>query len=219
MTSGEKKALEVRFDFNSIPPLHLCIDRIADVSVQNETYVFDISEVNGNLAWRSLPVMTAGPSVCVPLNFTQQEVESIMKEPPAIRQLLAQRNVTFKPEDALIISKAVVKFNLRTIHFSPLSTDQKPECYLIKLAIEFDNSRHTGQVFVHLSAIISYVNLCNGRVLQVGTVGIDTIMIGIVDILVLAMCISSFLLCCRALVKAHFLKNVSSFLLVFYKEH
>lgn len=208
--------MEVRFDFNSIPPLHLCIDRIADVSVQNETYVFDISEVNGNRRWWltwvliNFTIITTLPSVCVPLNFTQQEVESIMKQPPTIRSLLAQRNITFRPEDALIISKAVVKFNLRTIHFSPLSTDQKPECYLIKLAIEFDNSRHTGQVFVHLSAIISYVNLCNGRVLQVGTVGIDTIVIGIVDILVLAMCISSFLLCCRALVKAHFLKNVSS---------
>lgn len=64
------------------------------------------------------------------------------------------------------MSKASIIFNLRTIHFSPDSMDQKPECYLIKIAIEFDNSRHTGQIFVRLNTIISYVNLCNGRILQ-----------------------------------------------------
>ncbi|KAI1718490.1 polycystin cation channel domain-containing protein [Ditylenchus destructor] len=187
------KPLEMFYPHSSIPPVKLCIDRIADVNIQNETYIFDISEVNE----------------CFSLNFTKEEVDQISKDPFAIRELFNRRNITFKPEDALIINKASVKINLRTIHFSPLSTDQKPECYLIKITIDFDNTRHTGQVFVRLHSIISYVNLCNGRVLQVGTVGIDTIAIGIIDILVLMLCISSLLLCCRALVKAHYLKNTT----------
>jgi hypothetical protein len=40
-------ALQKRIDFASIPPLQLCIHRIADVRVENFTYLFDISEVTG----------------------------------------------------------------------------------------------------------------------------------------------------------------------------
>ncbi|KAH7709428.1 mucolipin 1 [Aphelenchoides avenae] len=187
---SRKGPLEKPTDFLHIPPLKLCIDRLADVNVQNETYIFDVSEVHE----------------CFKLNFTQIEVAEIIQNPLTIRDIFIDRNITFKPDDALIISKASVKFNLRTIHFSPVSTDQKPECYLIKITIDFDNSRHTGQVFVDLHSIISYVNLCNGRVLQVGTVSTDTVLIGLVDVCVLVMCIASLLLCCRALVKAHLLK-------------
>lgn len=103
---------------------------------------------------------------CFQLNFTQNEVDSISYNQYAIREILAKRNITFTAEDALIMSKASIIFNLRTIHFSPVSTDQKPECYLMKVVIELDNSRHTGQIFVRLNALISYVNLCNGRILQ-----------------------------------------------------
>lgn len=84
----------------------------------------------------------------------------------AIKDFFSHQNLTFRPEDALIIQKAFVKFKLRTIHFSPTSMDQKPECYLIEISIDFDNTRHTGQVFIKLEAVIKYVNLCNGRVLQ-----------------------------------------------------
>lgn len=34
-------------NFANIPPIHLCIHRIADVRIVNATYLFDISEVNG----------------------------------------------------------------------------------------------------------------------------------------------------------------------------
>lgn len=45
----------------------------------------------------------------------------------------------------------------------------------------------------------------------VGSISIDTILIGIIDIIVLILCVFSLLLCCRALVKAHFLKLVNYF--------
>lgn len=57
----------------------------------------------------------------------------IIQNPFVIRDIFSERNITLKPDDALVISKASVKLNLRTIHFSPVSTDQKPECYLIKV--------------------------------------------------------------------------------------
>lgn len=152
------------------------------------------------------------------------EIESIKNNPQYIAEAFKRRNVTFKPEDALIISKADLRFNLRTIHFSPVSMDQAPECYLIRNRIIFDNSRHTGQVFVNLETLISYVNLCNGRILQGGQivkkychnsnvlvtgVGFDVIMVGSIDVIVLILCLSSLILCCRALFKAWVLKQVN----------
>ena len=56
--------------------------------------------------------------------------------------------------------------------------------------------------------IFSYVNLCNGRVLHVNSIGFDTAFIAIIDLLVLIMCVASVVLCLRALVRAHLLKNV-----------
>uniref|UniRef100_A0A183BMS3 PKD_channel domain-containing protein n=1 Tax=Globodera pallida TaxID=36090 RepID=A0A183BMS3_GLOPA len=157
----EHQSLRRHIAFGSIPPLQLCIDRIADVSIENETYIFDISEETD----------------CFLLNFTQKEVLDVFRDPYTIRRLLVQRNITFKAEDALIVSKAFINFNLRTIHFSTLQNDQKPECYLIKLIVCFDNSRHTGQIKVDLIAAISYINLCNGRILQVNSIGLDTVVI------------------------------------------
>uniref|UniRef100_A0A914MV01 Polycystin cation channel PKD1/PKD2 domain-containing protein n=1 Tax=Meloidogyne incognita TaxID=6306 RepID=A0A914MV01_MELIC len=197
--------LQKRIVFSAIPPLQLCIQRIADVIIENSTYIFDISEVNE----------------CFTLNFTHNEVRDIKSNPYTVRNLLAKRNITFTGEDALIISQAIVKFNLRTIHFSPLQNDQKPECYKIDIKIIFDNSRHTGQIKIKLNAnirffliflfnIFSYVNLCNGRVLHVNSIGFDTAFIAIIDLLVLIMCVASVILCLRALVRAHLLKNTTS---------
>ncbi|VDM23722.1 unnamed protein product [Toxocara canis] len=183
-----------KIHFDQIPPLELCIDRIANVTVFNDTYEFDISEVND----------------CFKLNFTEDEVEQIHNDSWALEAVLRKRGITFKPEDALIISKAELRFKLRTIHFSPVSTDQRPECYLIAVSITFDNSRHTGQVYIYLSTVISYVNLCNGRVLQGGSIAADTIIIGVIDVLVLLMCLASLILCCRALVRAHLLKMTAA---------
>ncbi|KAK0395479.1 hypothetical protein QR680_001297 [Steinernema hermaphroditum] len=177
-------------DFDRIPPMKLCINRIASVVVRNSTYEFDISEVYE----------------CHKLNFTKAEVANISSNAMVLQDILAVRNITFKHEDALIISKATVHFNLRTIHFSPVSTDQTPECYRIEVKVAFDNSRHTGQVFIDLNAVISYEKLCNGRILKGGSVSAYSFVIGLLDIVVLLMCLSSLILCCRALIKAHLLK-------------
>ncbi|KAL3087967.1 hypothetical protein niasHT_006628 [Heterodera trifolii] len=189
----EHQSLRRHIVFANIPPLRLCIDRIADVKIQNETYIFDINEENE----------------CFLLNFTQTEVDAVFRDPYTVRRLLVQRNITFRAEDALIVSKAFINFNLRTIHFSTLQNDQKPECYLIRLTISFDNSRHTGQIKVDLVATISYINLCNGRILQVNRFGLDTVVIALLDLFVLLMCLGSLFLCVRALVKGHLLKNTT----------
>lgn len=105
--------------------------------------------------------------MCYELKFSSSMIKAIENKPLLIAEYLRRQfNVTFNGDDALIMSKATMRLNLRTIHFSPDSMDQLPECYLIKIGIEFDNTRHTSQVFVKLNSIISYVNYCNGRLLQ-----------------------------------------------------
>ncbi|VDN06912.1 unnamed protein product [Thelazia callipaeda] len=178
--------------FEDIPPMNFCLKRIANVTVFNNTYEFDVSEIND----------------CVILKFDENEVKEVRRNSSSLRKFLEKRHITFKPEDALVISKGVISFNLRTIHFTPISIDKRPECFLIQVSIAFDNSRHTGQVHIYLTTVISYVTLCNGRVLH----GIEFsifVIIFVIDILVLLMCIASFILCCRALVRAYLLKLVS----------
>jgi hypothetical protein len=103
--SGER--IQAMIDHNDIPPLQMCVERIADVEVENQTYIFDISERMD----------------CVKLNFSTDETIEIKKDPFFIAKAFKKRNITFKPEDALIISKAMLYINLRTIHFSPVSMD------------------------------------------------------------------------------------------------
>ncbi|MFH4976471.1 hypothetical protein AB6A40_003180 [Gnathostoma spinigerum] len=190
---GENATATMKVPFNKIPPINFCIERIANATVVNNTYEFDVSRVNE----------------CFLLNFTQREVDAIKKDPYALTDPLKRRGITFEPDTALIISKADLNFNLRTIHFSPVSTDQRPECYLINVKISFDNTKHTGQVYVQLSTVISYVDICNGRIIQGAGLPVDTVVMCIIDLLVLLMCSVSFILCFRALIRAHLLEKAT----------
>ncbi|PAV83780.1 hypothetical protein WR25_24918 [Diploscapter pachys] len=190
-------ALNAGVVFESIPYINVCENRIANVTVNNNTYDFDIREIDE----------------CMKLNLTKKEVNEISTDDEkweTVKLAFERRGVTFKAEDALKISKVTLDFKLRTIHFSPTAGDQKPECYKIDVKITFDNSRHTGQVHVTLSTVVSYVTVCNGRVIKGVGLNLDTIVIAVIDILVLGLCILSFILCGRALIKAHLLQHKAS---------
>ncbi|VDO40648.1 unnamed protein product [Brugia timori] len=122
---------------DDIPPMQFCLKKIANVTVFNNTYEFDISEIND----------------CVLLKFNKNEVEEIRRNASSMRKFLEERKITFKPEDALIISKGVLSFNLRTIHFSTISTDERPECFLIQVNFY--------QFFVKFIAFSTIINNCS----------------------------------------------------------
>lgn len=48
-------------EFNQIPPIELCVDKIADVKVENSTYYFDISERTGNFVVSKLKIIQKKP--------------------------------------------------------------------------------------------------------------------------------------------------------------
>ena len=122
----------------SCPPANgllfqVVVDRIANVSVNNNTYDFDVTPVVGNspLFILLIPLFPAR----IVLNLTHPEVKEIEADAQAVVAAFKKRGVTFTPEDALLISKATINFKLRTIHFSPKHGDQKPECYRIDVSI------------------------------------------------------------------------------------
>uniref|UniRef100_A0A0N4ZAV0 PKD_channel domain-containing protein n=1 Tax=Parastrongyloides trichosuri TaxID=131310 RepID=A0A0N4ZAV0_PARTI len=177
-----------------IPPMSMCIEKIANVEINNNNYEFDVSP----------------REECSFLNYTTSEILKLRDDPLYMKELLEKRNLTLTAEESLSISKVLLMFNLRTIHYSPANKDQTPECYLIKVKITFDNSRHTGQVFIDLNSVISYEQICNGRVLKAPTFSWDSIIVFVIDVVVLVFCIFSFVLCLRALIKAHLLKETTT---------
>lgn len=70
---------------------------------------------------------------CVLLKFDENEVKEIRRNASSLGKFLERWQITFTPEDALIISKGVLSFSLRTIHFNAISTDERPECFLIQV--------------------------------------------------------------------------------------
>uniref|UniRef100_A0A914UPK4 Mucolipin extracytosolic domain-containing protein n=1 Tax=Plectus sambesii TaxID=2011161 RepID=A0A914UPK4_9BILA len=173
-----------------IPPLQMCINRIKSAEVVNNTYVFDTTVVQN----------------CHLLNFTEKEVDDIKQNASgAVPLLLRHRNITF---NALQLTDIGIKFNLRTIHFGHMAPDAKPECYRIAVRVNYDNSGHTGQVMISLSSEISYVEKCNGKLVVEATTSVENIIMGLIDIFVLLTCLSSLILCCRAVIRAQFLKQV-----------
>uniref|UniRef100_A0A0K0FG47 PKD_channel domain-containing protein n=1 Tax=Strongyloides venezuelensis TaxID=75913 RepID=A0A0K0FG47_STRVS len=176
-----------------IPPMSLCIEKIANVQINNNNYEFDVSPKRE----------------CNFLNYTTAEIIKLRDNPQYMKDLLVKKNLTLTPEQSLSISKVLLMFNLRTIHYSPANKDQTPECYLIKVTITFDNTRHTGQVFIDLNSVISYEQICNGRVLKAPVISWDSIIVFVIDVIVLLFCFFSFILCLRALIKAHLLKETT----------
>ena len=61
---------------------------------------------------------------------------------------------------------------------------------------------------VSLATEISYVEKCNGRLVFEATTSIENVVMGVVDIVVLLTCLASLILCCRAVIRAQFLKQV-----------
>ncbi|CEF67744.1 3-phosphoinositide-dependent protein kinase 1 [Strongyloides ratti] len=181
----------INMDYDKIPPLQLCIEKLASVIIKNNTYEFDIKKETN----------------CSKLIFTYKELTEINDEPSNLREILARRNVTFNANDSLVISKLVIHFNLRTIHYSPVLMDENPECYLIKVSIVYDNSRHTGQIGIDLKSVISYKNICNGRVLNDRKLSLHSLPILINDIIVLFCSIVSLVLCTRSLFKSYCLQS------------
>lgn len=120
------------------------------------------------------------------------------------RQYLSYLEINFS---ALV--KAELKFSLKTVNFKTAGRISPPNCYRFDISINFDNEDHDGQMLLWLDAEPVRL-MCKGDVEYVTDDEIDSLLQSLLNYLVITICILSFVLCTRALLRAQKLKKMTN---------
>lgn len=177
---------------NSMPPMQLCISQYREGKIFgfNESYVFN-------------PIID---TTCTSLLGNITELGS--------KRYLAANDqiINF---DSLV--RAELRFSVKTVNFKAAGIITPPDCYRFDITISFDNSDHDGQMLLALDADNERLH-CTGDVRYIKTTEIDAILRSILNIIVIIICVISFVLCTRALYRAALLRqNTVEFFRVHYK--
>lgn len=104
---------------------------------------------------------------------------------------------------------AVLSFSVKTVDFKTAGRISPPNCYRFDIDIIFDNEDHDGQMLLSLEA--NPVRLvCKGDVEYVTDDEIDSILQSILNYFVIIICVTSFVLCSRAVWRAQQLKQLTN---------
>lgn len=102
------------------------------------------------------------------------------------------------------VQRMAIKFNLTSVAFKSMGPDPTPDCFQFKVRIEFDNTKHDGQIPVNL--VMDPVRLdCPHHTTQVSNSYTRTV--ALLNLFVIFISISSLVLCLRALLRAQILKH------------
>ncbi|XP_015784554.1 mucolipin-3 [Tetranychus urticae] len=134
----------------------------------------------------------------IDLNYTAGDIEW---NHFSIKKFLASQSYAIN-FDSLIQIQIVT--SLRTIYLNALDSYNRPQCYVVEIAITFDNSLHAGQLLMSLEAKRSY-RPCVGN-LEGHTVSSRSV-IDVVTILVIILSFLSAILCLRSLIKGILLRR------------
>nr|MBE5724883.1 transient receptor potential cation channel, mucolipin ortholog [Cucujiformia] len=104
--------------------------------------------------------------------------------------------------------QATLQFSLKTVNFKSAGRITPPNCYRFDIIITFLNEDHDGQIAVDLDAEPIRLN-CKGDVRYVTDTEINSFLHSLLNYLVISICLLSLLLCCRAVWRAHQLKNIT----------
>jgi mucolipin 3 len=105
--------------------------------------------------------------------------------------------------------KATLEFSLKTVNFKTAGRISPPNCYRFDISINFDNEDHDGQMLLSLDAQPVRL-MCKGDVEYVTDDEIDSLLQSILNYFVIIICILSFVLCSRAVWRAHQLKHITN---------
>ena len=108
-----------------------------------------------------------------------------------------------------------LRLRLRTIYLNNLELGAYPECYDVQIKINYDNSKHDGQLLIDLKTKSS-VRDCKGNLIDKVGVRLHKYEKVFLRILVVILCIMSFTLCTRSLIKSHKLGAETK---AFFKQH
>lgn len=172
---------------NTISPMTLCLYQYKEGVIFgfNESYIFDSEIVED----------------CINISVTvgNNEYDS--------RRYLNHFNFS-----ALV--KATLSFSIKTVSFKSVGPKIAPNCYQFDIQIIFDNEDHDGQMSIYLDAEPRRLK-CKGNIEYVIKDRLDSVLRTLLNVVVICICTLSFVLCSRALWRAHQLKNIT---IAFFKE-
>lgn len=111
--------------------------------------------------------------------------------------------------------KVDLKFYLRTIYLNSLAYSDAPECYNFDITITYDNTQHDGQVLVQMLDQVRK-HTCDGNLNDYADDRFSYYERLFVNILVIGLCLTSFFLCLRSVIKAQQLRRETS---VFFERY
>ncbi|XP_057664596.1 mucolipin-3-like [Diorhabda carinulata] len=102
-----------------------------------------------------------------------------------------------------------LKFSIKTVNFKAAGRISPPNCFLFNIEINFNNEDHDGQMIVSLDAEPIRL-ICKGDVWYKTDSEIESVLRSILNYFVMLICITSFVLCSRAVWRAQQLKVITN---------
>ncbi|KAJ2944159.1 hypothetical protein O0L34_g18130 [Tuta absoluta] len=170
---------------NIMPPPQFCMQNYKQGIINgfNESYEFNSEIV----------------STCI--NFTKSSDAEVFKSQRFLTDV--RLNISFA---ALV--RAELQFSLKTINFRAAGLITPPDCFRFDIQVVFDNEDHDGQMSLYLEAE-PYKLTCKGDKNYTTDNKIEQILRSILNILVILICMASFMLCSRAIYRAQLLKELT----------
>lgn len=103
--------------------------------------------------------------------------------------------------------KVILRFPIRTVYLNSLDPSDEPDCYDVDIVINYDNTQHDGQVLINLDSF-NHKRVCRGNINH-GNDYRRTYELAALNILVIALCSISLMLCIRSLVRGNLLRHAS----------
>lgn len=100
-----------------------------------------------------------------------------------------------------------LSFPIRTVYLNSLDPSEEPDCYDVEIVITYDHSQRDGQMVIHLESL-NHKRRCSGNI-DHGTDYRRTYEQNALNVLVIALCSVSLLLCVRSLWRGNQLRQKS----------
>jgi len=166
---------------NTISPVQICLFQYKEGSVFgfNESYVFN-SEIDGT---------------CFKFHFTEETCANFSSKSALSDTIEFSAMLT-----------TTLSFAIKTVNLKSAGPITPPDCYKFNITILFDNQDLDGQTLVTLDAE-AYRLECKGDTDYQNNNRLDSALRSLLNSLVIAICLVSFILCARAIYRAQSLKN------------
>ncbi|XP_032810024.2 mucolipin-3-like isoform X2 [Petromyzon marinus] len=181
-----------------IAPINLCRSFYKAGTIDPGNDTFSINPVIEKVCIDMLPLIPLGG---LSLNATRR----------AVTEIFVASNLTL---DFHRLIDVTIKFKLKTINLQTVRYHELPDCYIFSITALFDNKAHSGRIMVNLDSD-ALIRECKEWDIS-GSIQKNTHFMMIFDVFIIMLCLTSFVLCLRSIVKGVFLRNE---FVLFYHVH